>query len=135
MSTAGASAASRSVEKSRKEGGGGGAGGKGAGLGDLSGPLGVISSGAEAARLNGGEGLLTFAATLSMNLAVLNALPLPALDGGQLLFVFIEVLRRGKRLDVQTQENVQVAAVLVLLALTVTATTGDLAGFAAALFR
>ena len=40
--------------------------------------------------------LLNFAAAISINLAVINALPLPALDGGQLVFVLVEVLRRGR---------------------------------------
>ncbi|KKU79970.1 MAG: Membrane-associated zinc metalloprotease [Candidatus Peregrinibacteria bacterium GW2011_GWA2_47_7] len=43
--------------------------------------------------------LVRFAAILSLSLAVINILPIPALDGGRFLFVLIEVLRGGKRIS------------------------------------
>ena len=52
---------------------------------------------------------------LSLNLAMLNLLPLPALDGGRLLFVIIEVLRGGKRLAPEREGLVHVAGLILLL--------------------
>ena len=40
--------------------------------------------------------LLTFTAIISLNLAVINLLPIPALDGGRLVFVAIEAITRRK---------------------------------------
>ena len=100
---------------------GGGGGGGGA---ELSGPIGVVQMGAEIAGRDAPV-LLNFAAAISINLAVINALPLPALDGGQLVFVLVEVLRRGRKLDVRTQETITSIAVLALALLSVGATVGD----------
>lgn len=52
---------------------------------------------------------------LSLNLALLNLLPLPALDGGRLLFVIVEVLRGGKRLAPEREGLVHVAGLILLL--------------------
>ncbi len=52
---------------------------------------------------------------LSLNLAILNLLPLPALDGGRLLFVFIEVLRRGKRVAPEKEGLVHFVGLVLLL--------------------
>ncbi|MCG4775258.1 site-2 protease family protein, partial [Lawsonibacter sp. DFI.5.51] len=43
--------------------------------------------------------VLYLAAVISLNLGVLNLLPIPALDGGRLFFLFIEFLRGGKKID------------------------------------
>uniref|UniRef100_A0A7S2RK06 Peptidase M50 domain-containing protein n=1 Tax=Rhizochromulina marina TaxID=1034831 RepID=A0A7S2RK06_9STRA len=89
----------------------------------LAGPVGMIRMGAEAAAADSG-GLLSFAAALSINLAIINALPLPALDGGQLLFVLIEIIRR-KPMDIRVQESITAGAILVLILLSATATFDD----------
>lgn len=52
---------------------------------------------------------------LSLNLAILNLLPLPALDGGRLLFILIEVLRGGKRIPPEREGVVHLAGMVVLL--------------------
>lgn len=52
---------------------------------------------------------------LSLNLAILNLLPLPALDGGRLVFVIIEVLRRGKRIAPEKEGLVHAVGIVVLL--------------------
>lgn len=59
--------------------------------------------------------LAQLAILLSLNLAVLNLLPLPALDGGRLLFVIIEVLRGGKKLAPEREGIVHVAGLILLL--------------------
>lgn len=54
---------------------------------------------------------------LSLNLAILNLLPLPALDGGRLVFVILEVLRRGKRVAPEKEGMVHFIGLVVLLGL------------------
>lgn len=54
--------------------------------------------GAEVATEDGATALLQFAAVISINLAVINSLPVPGLDGGQMVFVLAELLS-GKKLD------------------------------------
>ena len=52
----------------------------------VSGPVAIVAAGAEVARIDF-AGLYQFAAIVSINLAVVNALPLPALDGGYMLLL------------------------------------------------
>lgn len=78
----------------------------------VSGPVAIVAVGAEAARTDLG-GLFQFAAILNINLAVVNILPLPALDGGYLLLLLVEGVR-GKRLP-QNVENAVMASGLLLL--------------------
>jgi regulator of sigma E protease len=59
--------------------------------------------------------LAQLAILLSLNLAVLNLLPLPALDGGRLLFVIVEILRGGKKLAPEREGIVHVAGLILLL--------------------
>ncbi|MFM7265326.1 MAG: RIP metalloprotease RseP [Cyanobium sp.] len=58
----------------------------------VSGPVKIVEMGASLAR-QGGSGLFVFTALISINLAVLNALPLPMLDGGQFCLLLLEGLR------------------------------------------
>jgi len=59
---------------------------------------------------------LYFAAVISINLAVINILPLPALDGGQLAFLLFEGLR-GKPLPTRIQDGVMQTGLMLLLGL------------------
>lgn len=68
-----------------------------AGIGDLHGVLVVIKWGAELAQ-DDWTSLFTFTALISMDLAIVNLLPIPALDGGHLFFMLIEAIR-GKPMD------------------------------------
>lgn len=61
---------------------------------DLSGPVGIATMTGQVARM-GFVYLLQFTALLSINLAVINFLPFPALDGGRVLFLIIEKLKRS----------------------------------------
>jgi regulator of sigma E protease len=54
---------------------------------------------------------------ISVGLGILNLLPLPALDGGRLAFVVVEVLRGGKRLPPEKEGLVHLAGLALLLAL------------------
>ena len=61
--------------------------------------------------------LVGIATLLSLNLGLLNLLPLPALDGGRLLFVGLEVLRRGKRVPPEKEGIVHLVGLAILLTL------------------
>jgi len=52
---------------------------------------------------------------LSLNLALLNMLPFPALDGGRLLFVIIEILRGGRKIAPEKEGLVHFAGIVLLL--------------------
>lgn len=60
--------------------------------GQLSGPVKIVEMGAALAQ-QGGASLYVFTALISINLAVLNALPLPLLDGGQMVLLLLEGVR------------------------------------------
>lgn len=80
----------------------------------LSGPIGIGQMAAESAR-GGFDVFLGFMAFVSINLAVLNLLPIPVLDGGQLLFLLAEAVKR-KPLSLQVRQRLwSVGLVMVLL--------------------
>ena len=58
----------------------------------LSGPVKIVEIGAQLSE-QGGSGLVLFSALVSINLAVLNSLPLPLLDGGQLVLIAAEKIK------------------------------------------
>ncbi|PXF43121.1 hypothetical protein BWQ96_07155 [Gracilariopsis chorda] len=91
---------------------------------NLSGPIGVVSMGAQLAR-NDSWALLTFCAVISINLAVINALPLPALDGGQMVLLVVEGLK-GSPVSLRVQEAINRSALLLLLAFSGALFVGDL---------
>lgn len=101
--------------KSKAAGGGGS---------QLSGPIGLIRTGSEVVSSSDLATVAVFAAAISINLAVVNALPLPALDGGQMVFILVEALM-GKKVNQQVQENITGVAVLVLFVLSLSTTVGD----------
>jgi len=82
----------------------------------LSGPVKIVEWGANIAQSNASR-LFPFTALISINLAVINILPLPALDGGQLAFLLVEWLRGGKPLPQALQENVMQTGIVLLLGL------------------
>jgi len=90
---------------------------------ELSGPIGIAQLTGEVTREGGLTGWLAVTILLSINLAILNILPIPMLDGGRLVFVVIEWLRRGKRVPPEKEGMVHligfallVAAILVISA-------------------
>ena len=66
------------------------------------------------------------AAFLSLNLAIINLFPLPALDGGRIVFVFLEVARRGKRVSPRTEAMVHLIGFIMLITLMVVITYVDI---------
>jgi RIP metalloprotease RseP len=81
----------------------------------VAGPIKIVEIGANIASSDA-SGLFQFAALISINLAVMNILPLPALDGGQLAFLLIEALL-GKPLPMKFQETVMQTGLALLLGL------------------
>src|SRR5688500_2928389 len=95
---------------------------------NLSGPAGIIAVAGSFAS-EGLPMLLLFLTMLSANLAILNFLPIPALDGGHMLFLTAEAVR-GKPVDERLQVRLTVLGVICLLSLMVFATAMDIGRFA-----
>ena len=83
----------------------------------VAGPVAIVSVGAELAR-NDLSNLFQFGALISINLAIINILPLPALDGGQLVFLALEGVI-GKPLPSKVQDSIMQTGMVLLLGLSV----------------
>ena len=83
------------------------------GIGQLTGEIAVAEAGLGAKIIT----FATLAATLSLSLAILNILPIPALDGGRIFFVFIEIARRGKRISPEREGLVHLVGFALLIGL------------------
>lgn len=97
------------------------------GEGDLTqvaGPIGIVGMVGEAASF-GLTALLTFTAIISLNLAVINLLPIPALDGGRLVFVAIEAIM-GRKIPPVWAGRVNFAGFALLMLLMVAVTYNDI---------
>lgn len=92
-------------------------------LSNLAGPVGIAQLSAQAYDLGFGQ-LFGFAAFLSLNLVVLNLLPLPALDGGRILFVLIEAIK-GSPLNPKFASYANLAGFGLLLLLMIAITIQD----------
>lgn len=95
------------------------------GMEAVSGPVGVTQVLGEAAE-TGFSDLIYMAVVLSMNLGVMNLLPLPALDGGRLLFLFVELVR-GKRVNPNAEAMVHFVGIVILLGLMIVIAFKDIA--------
>jgi regulator of sigma E protease len=91
----------------------------------VAGPVGIAQITGAAARA-GISYLLEFAAFFSINLAIINIFPLPALDGGRIAFVLLEWVRRGKRVSPKVQGMVHTIGFFALIALMVAITYQDI---------
>ncbi|TQR07263.1 RIP metalloprotease RseP [Psychrobacillus soli] len=94
---------------------------------DLSGPVGIYKATEEVAQY-GVFNLMYWAALLSINLGIMNLLPLPALDGGRLLFFLFEAIR-GKPIDKQKEGMVHFVGIMLLMVLMVVVTWNDIQRF------
>ena len=95
------------------------------GLNQLAGPVGTASAIGQASS----QGLTSFlflVSFLTINIGIFNLLPLPALDGGRLLFLIIEFVR-GKPVDPKYENYIHTAGFLLLMALIVLVTYNDIA--------
>ncbi|MBI1908163.1 RIP metalloprotease RseP [Candidatus Uhrbacteria bacterium] len=93
---------------------------------EIAGPVGIAVVTGEVAKM-GFAHLLQFAAMLSINLAVLNALPIPALDGGRIAFLFLEAIRR-KKASAQFEQTVHTIGFALLMLLVLVVTFRDIVG-------
>ncbi|HZJ41978.1 MAG TPA: RIP metalloprotease RseP [Patescibacteria group bacterium] len=91
---------------------------------EFAGPIGIANITGQAARL-GFVYLLQFTALLSLNLAVINILPFPALDGGRILFLFIEKLK-GKPIRRDVEAIAHNIGFILLIALVIFITYKDI---------
>ena len=91
---------------------------------DLAGPLGVAQIAGEAAQI-GIVPLLSLTAFLSLNLAIINLFPIPALDGGHFLTLVVEAVR-GKPLSPQALHYAQLFGISLLVLLMLYATKNDI---------
>ena len=90
---------------------------------ELSGPVGIVYATNEAAK-SGLMYVIYLAALLSLNLAIINMLPLPALDGGRILFLVIRLFT-GKRVSEATEGKIHFIGICLLFALMIYVTFND----------
>ncbi len=90
----------------------------------VAGPVGIVNMVGDAASF-GLTALLTFTAIISLNLAVINMLPIPALDGGRLVFVAIEAVT-GKHIPAAWAARVNMIGFVLLMLLMVAVTYNDI---------
>lgn len=93
----------------------------------LSGPVGIYKA-TETVAQWGVFSLMNWAAVLSINLGIMNLLPLPALDGGRLLFFLFEGVR-GKPIDKQKEGMVHFVGIMLLMVLMLVVTWNDIQRF------
>jgi regulator of sigma E protease len=94
----------------------------------LAGPVGIVKITGEVAASVPDFGwwpILSLTAILSLNLAIINILPFPALDGGRILLILIELLRGGKRLKPEREGIINFIGMAMLLTLMVVITVND----------
>ncbi len=100
---------------------------KGKLLADVSGPIGIATLTGQAARV-GITYLMQFTAMISVNLAVLNIIPFPALDGGRALLIIVEKLK-GSPLNKKVEQMINTIGFALLVALMVYVTAKDIIRF------
>ena len=91
---------------------------------DIMGPVGIVQAVGTVAK-TGVINLLAFSALISVNLGLFNLLPLPALDGGRILFVLAEAVR-GKPLPPEKEGYIHYLGFLLLIALLIFVTYRDI---------
>lgn len=96
----------------------------GVGVGDLSGPVGIYTVVSDQAK-EGFESLMYLTAYLSVNVGVINLLPFPAFDGGRVLFLIIEKIRK-KPVNAKTEAIVNTIGFCLLMLLMIIVTVGDI---------
>lgn len=96
-------------------------------IGEVSGPIGIAGITGQAARV-GFSYLMQFVALISINLAVLNIMPFPALDGGRAVLILVEKIR-GKLLDKKIEGLINSFGFALLIALMIYVTIKDITKF------
>jgi regulator of sigma E protease len=91
----------------------------------ITGPVGLVEIVGEIAK-GGIHPLLQFAALFSVNVALINLFPLPALDGGRIAFVVLEWIRRGKRISAKIEVMIHGIGFALLLVAAILMTYQDI---------
>ena len=104
---------------------------KGTGGPTFAGPVGIAQTTGEVARSSETTAgaiapLLELAALLSINLGIMNLLPLPMLDGGRIFFLLIEVVRGGKRIAPEREAIVHMIGFAAFIVLAIVVTFADI---------
>jgi len=94
------------------------------GINELSGPVGIVSAIGQV-KVYGMDSLMSLIMMISVNLGIFNLLPLPALDGGRLVFLIIEAIRR-KPVPPEKEGMVHFAGIALLMLLMVVVTFFDI---------
>ena len=101
-------------------------------LNELSGPVGIVKTIGDTYDASKQDGIfyiflsmLNFSILLSANLGVMNLLPLPALDGGRLIFLILEAVRK-KRVDPEKEGLVHFVGIMILMGLMVIVMFNDI---------
>jgi regulator of sigma E protease len=85
-------------------------------FGGVVGPIGVADATAEIVPY-GASVILMWAASISMAIGIANLLPIPVFDGGHILFVLIEMARKGKRMSMKWRMGAQMVGLVLILSL------------------
>ena len=99
---------------------------KGGGGPQFAGPVGIAQTTGEVARRGGAPPVFELAALLSINLGIINLLPLPMLDGGRIFFLLLEVVRRGRRVAPEKEALVHLVGLALFIALAAVITFADI---------
>jgi len=89
----------------------------------MSGPVAIVGEIGAAAKM-GWQSVLNLAGFISVNLGVMNLLPIPALDGGRILFLLIEKIR-GKKMNPELEGTINFVFFALLIILMFIVTVSD----------
>jgi regulator of sigma E protease len=91
----------------------------------FSGPVGIANTTNQLVSDAGWRPLIEMAGLLSLSLAVFNFLPIPGLDGGRALFIWIELVRGGRRISAEREGLIHLAGLALLFAVFIVVTVED----------
>lgn len=91
---------------------------------DISGPVGIVKVVGDASKSGRSGILIWLLAILSINVGIFNLLPFPALDGGRIIFVILELI--GIKVDKKLEERVHTIGMIMLFGLIIFATANDI---------
>ena len=92
---------------------------------ELTGPVGIAQLTGEIVK-TGFASLLEFGAIISFNLGLVNIFPIPAMDGGRIVFVLLEWVRRGKRISPKTEGMIHAIGFFLLMVVFVIISYNDI---------
>lgn len=95
-----------------------------ANIGELSGPIGIVAAGSEFVA-QGWAGVVFITAVISLNLALVNLLPIPGLDGGRLLFIIVESIIR-RPISQRLATSLTIAGFALLIGLMIFVSVSDI---------